>query len=399
MTDPLEDEMRITNTISASITPFFMPNIEIQSYRNKALIVIQVPYSVGPYYLKRDNKEIAYVRFGSTNRTADSDTISTIKTLAKNITFDEMPCSLAPKEGIDWKGVENSFSAVNKEITRNKAKSIGIFSTHSGIDHPSNGGMLLFGIDRMRIFPDAFIRCVRFSGLIRENSVDHIDIDEHLPTAVDEVLNFISKNTFTKTNIGIKRRTNIPQYPPIAIREAVINAIVHADYSIKGSSIIVAIFDDRIEITNPGGLPYGLSLEDAIAGSSRSRNRVIARTFHLLDLIEQWGSGLQKIINACVQNGLKKPIFEEMSSQFRVTIYSEKVQEMIIEEWQEKFLRRLQLIGELSTNDAASFWKIDIRTARRRLKKLIDQGLIAKIGISKNDPYSKYILLKKGPKE
>lgn len=391
LADPLEDEMRIINNISASITPFFMPNIEIQSYRSKALILVQVPYSVGPYYLKKDDKEIAYVRFGSSNRIADADTISTIKALAKNITFDELPCSQAQKNGIDWEGVESSFLAANKQITRNKAKSIGIFSTHSGTEHPSNGGMLLFGKDRLHIFPDAIIRCVRFSGLTRENSIDHIEIDDHLPSAVDGVLSFITKNTFTKTKIGAKSRTTVPQYPPIAIREAVINAIVHTDYSIKGSSIIIAIFDDRIEITNPGGMPYGLSLEDALAGSSRSRNRVITRTFHILELIEQWGSGLQKILNSCLQNGLKKPKLEEMGSQFRVTIYSEKIQEIAIEEWQKKFLQHLQSLGELSTHDAAEFWNIDIRTARRRLKKLAEQGFIAKIGISKNDPYGKYV--------
>jgi ATP-dependent DNA helicase RecG len=389
--DPLEDEMRIINKISDSITPQFRPNIEIQSYRKKALILIQVPYATGPYYFKKDNELIAYVRFGSTNRIADDDTIATMKGLSKNITFDESLCPRASIDELDWAEIQDIFSSVNKSITKNKAKSIGIFSAQSETNHPSNGGMLLFGKNRSDYFPDAIIRCVRFSGLIRENSIDHIEINKHLPMAIDEVLYFITKNTFTKTTIVKKSRINTPQYPLVAIREAIINAIVHTDYAIKGSSIIVAIFDDRIEITNPGGMPYGLSLDDAIAGSSRARNRVITRTFHLLDLVEQWGSGLQKIIHSCLQHGLKSPIFAEIGSQFRVTIYSAKIQNTKTEKWQIVFFERLDSTGGLSASDAATLWDIDIRSARRRLKKLIDIGLVTKIGTSKNDPYGKYI--------
>lgn len=204
LVDPLEDEMRIINAISESVTPFFSPNIDIQTYRNKAIILMQIPYSIGPYYVKKERKETVYVQFGSSNRIADSDTIATIKSLAKNITFDEIPCSQATKDSIDWKGVESSFSQVKKSITKQKAKSIGMYVIHSGTDHPSNGGILLFGKERSDIFPDAIIRCVRFSGFTRENSLDHLDINEHLPVSVDEVLQFISKNTFTKTKIGSK---------------------------------------------------------------------------------------------------------------------------------------------------------------------------------------------------
>ncbi len=389
--DPLEDESRIINALSESVAPQFIPNIEIQSYRKKTLILIHVPYAVGPYHFKKEGKSTVYVRFGSSNRIADLDTILNIKALSQNITFDERPCSLAPKNGLDWKCVEEVFAAENKEITENKAKSMGMLTTLSGADHPTNGGMLLFGINRLQFFPDALIRCVRFTGSARTYSSDHRDIDKHLPSAINEVLDFIAKNTFTSTKIGPKKRVNIPQYPEVAIREAVINALVHTDYSIKGSSIIIAIFDDRIEITNPGGMAYGLSLEDALAGSSRSRNRVIVRVFHFLGLVEQWGSGLQKIIESCIEKGLNPPKFEEMSSQFRVTIYSAKAQKITIEPWQKKFFEHVNSIGGISAKDAADFWKIDIRSARRRLKKFIDEGLLVKVGISKNDPYSKYV--------
>jgi predicted HTH transcriptional regulator len=314
-----------------------------------------------------------------------------MKALARNTTFDESPCPQASMDDLDWKGMEASFLAVDKRITKNKVQSIGICTTLAGSEKPSHGGILLFGKDRLRIFPDAIIRCVRFSGVTKEESIDHIEINRHLPDAIDDVLYFIKKNTFTRAEIGVKRRVDIPQYPSIAVREAILNAIIHTDYAVKGSSIIVAIFDDRLEITNPGAVPYGLSLEGALAGSSRVRNRVIARTFHLLGLIEQWGSGLQKIIQSCIKQGLKPPRFEEIDAQFRVTLYSSKTQKTVIPKGQEAFLDHVRDAGQVSARDAAKFWHIDVRSARRRLKKLMAEGVVAKLGLSRNDPYGTYV--------
>jgi ATP-dependent DNA helicase RecG len=394
--DPLEDEMRIINAISDSITPFFVPNIEIQSYRKKALLIIHVPYAVGPYALKKGSETIVYVRFGSTNRIADEDVIANIETLARNVTFDERACPQASKDAIDWKEAATLVTRVHKTLTKNKAKSLGILCTSSGAEHPSNGGVLLFSKERSVIFPDAIIRCVKFVGPTKEQSIDHRDIDEYLPNAIDEALHFITRNMFVRTEIGPVRRIDIPQYPPAAVREAVINAIVHTDYAIKGSSILIAMFDERIEITNPGALPYGLSLEDALAGSSRSRNRVIARTFHFLGLIEQWGSGLQKIIQSCIKSGLRSPTFEELGSQFRVTIYATAGHKTNTDDpWQTKFMKHLQETDEIGASDAAKLWNIDVRSARRRLKKLVDTGFITKMGTSKNDPHSTYVSCKK----
>lgn len=106
-------------------------------------------------------------------------------------------------------------------------------------------------------------------------------------SGVLEAIAFIERNTMTKSIIGRIHRVDIPQYPPVVLREAVINAIVHADYSFKGANIKIAIFSDRIEIKNPGALPYGLSLEKALSGVSQLRNRVIGHIFRELGLIER----------------------------------------------------------------------------------------------------------------
>lgn len=95
--------------------------------------------------------------------------------------------------------------------------------------------------------------------------------------------------------------------PLTILREALVNAIVHADYSQKGAPIRVSFFDDRIEIENPGILLPGMTIEDVKQGVSRIRNRVIARVFRELDLIEQWGSGFRRILKDAEELGLSQP--------------------------------------------------------------------------------------------
>jgi ATP-dependent DNA helicase RecG len=392
--DPLADEMSIINKISTSVFPALMPTVDIQTYRKKSVILVHVPYMVGPFAVKKGNTSTVYMRLGSTNRAADAETIASIKLLARNLMFDELPCMYAKVDSLDWEAAEKKFSDVGKELSKRRAKDLGIIDTSTGEDRPSNGGVLLYGTTRSKLFPDAIIRCVHFASTTKERSIDHAEINENLPDAVESVLHFIRKNTKVSSIIGESRRIDIPQYPLAAVREAVINAIIHADYAIKGSSIIVALFEDRIEITNPGSLLYGFKLEDALTGSSRCRNRVIAKTFHALKLIEQWGSGLQKIVDSCIEQGLKKPKFEEFSSQFRVTLYSDTSEEVILGPWQEEFLKHLKTVGSINSQDAAEFWRIDVRQAQRRLKKLLDDKLILRVRTSENDPYGMYIVVK-----
>lgn len=133
----------------------------------------------------------------------------------------------------------------------------------------------MFGKNRKELFPHATIRCVRFSGITRDAVLDHQDVDDYLPLALDKITSFVQRNTKLGAEIGPSIRKNIAEYPPVVVKEALTNALIHTDYSAAGSQTQVAIFDDRIEITNPGALPFGLNLEDDLQGVSQLRNRVI----------------------------------------------------------------------------------------------------------------------------
>lgn len=395
LSEILFEEERLANAITDNILPLLTPDIEIQSIRNKELLIIHVSHSIGPYYLKSEGPERGvYVRFGSTNRSVDAEMLDSLRLLAKRIAYDELP---HPQGHLDMEIMKNVFEWVQKRPTGQILENLGIETYRSGKKYPSNGGILLFGSNRLLLFPDSLIRCARFAGLNREKILDQLDIDSPLPIAADYIIAFIERNISKKSYIGRMQREDILQYPSIAIREAVMNALLHTDYAMIGCHIQIAIFNDRIEFTNPGGLPFGQTIEKALAGSSRIRNRVIARVFRELRLIEQWGSGLRRIVEACQERGLKPPLIEELNNQFRLILYSEQIEEMSICHWEQTLLEYLKKENAISAKLAMKLWKVSARTTRIRLKKIQEKGLIVRIGTSENDPNASYIAAKNFP--
>lgn len=391
--NPLAEEERLASAISDTITPLLMPDMETQTFRNKEILIIRVPHMVGPYYIKFEGLEKStYVRLGSTNRIADYQTLEALKYLSKNTSFDEIPCIQSTKESLNWTLITQTFQTVGKNISEQKAKILGIIVDHANRQYPSCGGILLFGSNRFERFPDSMVRCARFATNTREKIIDQLDITIDLTASIAAIISFIERNTSIRLEIGRTRSTDIREYPPEALREAATNAVLHTDYAIKGSSILIAIFQDRIEFTNPGALPFGLSLKHALAGSSRLRNRVIGKVFRELRLIEQWGSGLQRIIETCLQRGLKPPKFEELGNQFRLTIYNSPIEIPFLEPWKKKLLDHLLSSKEINTKQAAALWEVTTRTASARLKQLLGLGLVSKIATSAKDPLGVFVL-------
>ncbi|MFA5250774.1 MAG: ATP-binding protein, partial [Parachlamydiales bacterium] len=390
--NPLLEEEKLANAISDSISPLIVPEIELVSYRNKELLIIRVPHVIGPFFLKKEGLDHGtYVRFGSTNRLVDEEMMASLKLIASNRTFDELPF----QGEIDNELAKTAFQWVKKELNNKTYQMLGIYTDHFGKQVPTIGGILLFGKNRQESFPDAIVRLACFQGNTKEKIIDSIEIISALPFAVSESIKFIERHVSVEAKIGKIFRTDIPQYPPFAIREALINALVHTDYSMKGCHIQVAIFANRIEITNPGGLPFGQTLKKALSGYSRLRNRVIGRVFRELKLIEQWGSGLQRIIETCKKIGLQDPLFEEENNQFRITLFSSRKTKVSMNVWEKKLVDYLQANASIKPQEAAKLWKISDRAARNRLKKMIVGGFIVRISTSEKDPYSIFVLAEK----
>ena len=198
------------------------------------------------------------------------------------------------------------------------------------------------------------------------------------------------KHLLHGADIGTVRRRERWSLPPAAVREAIINAVTHADYASTGAPIRVSIFDNRLEVENPGLLPFGLTVEDLSRGISKLRNRVIGRVFHALGLIEQWGSGVQRMNMACRELGLAPPVFEEIATRFRVTIRGERVSEPTLDDVDKAILTALVDGEGHMTSEIAKAIDRTPRATRTRLARLVDRGLVRELGTGPQDPRRQY---------
>ena len=392
VTEPLALEERAVNLISDSIRPRLMPDLEIVSYRNRQLLAVRVyPSSTRPHYIARTGPDAGtYVRVGSTNRRADAQLIAEMQRFARGESFDERPMPALDSEALDFRVASELFSPVRK-LTRTNIATLRLLTTHQGRSVPTVGGLLLFGQDRLDHFPDAWIQAGRFAGTDKAAIIDQAEFKMSLIQAIEEAIAFVEKHSLHGAVIGRLRRRERWSLPPAAVREAIVNAVAHADYSQQGAPIRVAIFDDRLEVENPGLLPFGLTLTDLPHGISKLRNRVIGRVLHELGLVEQWGSGVPRMLAACRESGLSPPVWNEIGVRLRVTLRTERVGGLDVDPTDRSILDLLEHGAQRSTREIAGAIGLSPRATRTRLGKLVARGLVREIGTGPRDPRRRYI--------
>jgi predicted HTH transcriptional regulator len=395
--EPLAMEERLANLISDNIAPRLIPELEILPWRRRAhVLAVQVyPSPVRPHYLKGAGLENGvFVRVGSTNRRAEPEMVEELRRFVRGESFDERPLPELDSEALDFRAASELFAPVRR-LKRSDLETLRLVARHQGRTVPTVGGVLLFGKERERYFPDAWIQAGRFVGQDRSRIADTTEIRLHLPLAVEEAIAFVRKHDTRAAEIGPVRRTERWGLPPAAVREAVINAVVHADYAQRGAPIRISMFDDRLEVENPGLLPFGLTVEDLHHGISKLRNRVLGRVFHALGLIEQWGSGIQRMTTACREAGLDTPLLEEIGTHFRVSLYTARKHPPRVDQLEQTILDVLSAGKGLSTQQVAAKIKRSPRATRTRLLSLVTRGLVAEVGTSPQDPRRQYFLVKK----
>jgi len=182
----------------------------------------------------------------------------------------------------------------------------------------TNAGYLCFTKEN-DLIPSAVIKGTRFKGKTMVHFLDMKDFKGNLIATVNEVLDFIQRHISMGVGIGAKAaRDEKWDYPLEALREAVVNAIVHRDYTDPGN-IQIRIFDDRLEIWSPGLLPKKLNIKSLLVENrSIPRNRGLAKIFHDIGFIEGWGTGFQRMVEGCAMNGNPKPELKEMTGAFVV---------------------------------------------------------------------------------
>jgi len=389
--EPLALEERLASMISDTIRPRLVPDLEILPWRRTHVLAVQVyPSSNRPHYLEREGPDAGiYVRVGSTNRRADRELTEELRRFARGEAFDEGAMPDLDSEAIDFRAASESFAATRR-LQRKDLETLRLVTAHQGRKVPTVGGMLLFGKDRASHFPDAWIQVGRFRGTNKARIDDQTEIRTYPVPAIEAAIAFVQKHALHGAEIGAVRRTPRWSLPPAAVREAIINAVTHADYAQRGAPLRVSFFDDRLEVENPGLLPFGLTVDDLHRGVSKLRNRVIGRVFHELGLIEQWGSGIQRMAAACRETGLAAPLLEEIGTRFRVTLFTARTAAPIADPIEQAILDSLADDAGLSTRDIAAAIGLTPRATRTRLSKLVQRGLVREIGTSPQDPKRRY---------
>lgn len=319
--NPLDAEEQLCNLISDNIAPRLVPNIELISYQNKTLLSIEVFLSgLRPHFLRSNGIENGvYIRLGSTNRQADHQLTTELQRGVAGISFDALPMPSLSVDNLDLKAIAKDFSG-KREINEQTLQSLRLIAKDQNRLVPTHGGYLLYGLERRQHFDDAWVQCGRFMGTDKSNIFDQTEIDESLPNSLHEVMIFLKKHAFRSADFSQIRRKDIWSIPLDILREVVTNALIHADYSRRGTPLRVAFFDDRIVIESPGVLLPGMTVEDMKRGVSQIRNPVIARVFKELGLIEQWGSGIPGVFRQAAANNLPEPQIEELSGRIRFTV-------------------------------------------------------------------------------
>jgi len=320
--DPLDAEERLCNLIADAISPRLVPNIELVTAHNKTCMIVEVFLSNSrPHWINSEGAENGvYVRLGSTNRKADQALIAELKRPMEGLAFDEMPMPELSVHSLDIAAIQTAFAG-KRVINEQTLINLKLLTSTQGRLAPTKGAILLFGKQRDKYFSDAWIQCGRFYGTEKLDLLDHIDITDPLPQAVEQVMFFLKKHAFKGADLSDLYRRDVWNIPLAMLREGIVNAVVHSDYSQRGAPIRVVFLDDRIEIESPGILLPGLTIEDIKQGTSRIRNHVIARIFRELGLIEQWGTGVSRIFQQARELKLPEPLLEERGMHVRLTIF------------------------------------------------------------------------------
>ena len=329
--DPTDYADRIAGMVSDSIQPPLFPDIYAVPVGERTIIVVEVFASPSrPHFLRRLGKESGtYVRLGSTNRQADSETQLELERQRLGLCFDEEPWLFAAQSR-GSAGTAAAFTAtktilsarLGREVTNTDLVNLRFASQQPDELVPTNAAWILMGADERTA-----VRCARFKGDTMRIFLDQKDYLTDLFSLLDSTMGFLLGNIRLRGEIGPDHLTRIDTYeiPPEALREAVVNALVHRDYSRGGSDIKVAVYDSTVDIISPGGLPRGMTVEDAMGGRSETRNRVIARAFREARLIEQWGTGLSRLVRLCTDHGLRSPELSEEGDFVRVRFFRDSV--------------------------------------------------------------------------
>ncbi len=399
----------ISHVAAAEMEPPLRPKFTIKDFEGKTVVAVEIfeiPADRKPCYYKTAGlQKGAYIRVGNTNRQMTDYEIYGYASFRTQPIIDQEIIPDATLEDLD----RNRLMQYVEDLKRTRPqagylkqpfekilKQLGIMREEEGILRPTLAGLLVFGNYPQAFEPQLVITFLQFYGVTEteqtprgERFLDNQKFEGPLPEMVESTVNHILASIRKSSLIEGLLRRDIPEYPAVAIREALVNAVAHRDYShfVRGSYIQIRLFADRLEIQSPGGL-YGNVTEENLEADQSTRNRWLMRLMEDLHLVENRGSGVSAMLEAMRQANLEPPRFRDRRSSFWVTFRSHTLLNPEAVAWLNRFAekpmndhQRMALVylrhnEGMTNNDYQRLNHVDSVTATRELRNLTDYGLV-----------------------
>lgn len=321
----------ICTAISDGITPTIIPDVYMQSIDNKTVIVVEVEQGKQrPYYLTRKGiTEGVYIRVGATSRPSSRDITTQMYYDDSKESYDALCCKDVYLSQDDINALCTTLKEVAiqkapdemkpyvKTISKNVLENWNIICRdENGIYHPTNAYVFLLGKDSYF----SYIQCAVFKGNEKGIFLDKREYDGPLWKQIEDAYAFVLRNIRLGCRVNGIYRNDIYELPIESIRELIVNAVMNCSF-LMNSHIQVAIYDNRLEITSPGGFMSGVTVTKMKEGYSKIRNRALGNVFLYMNMIEGWGSGIPKLYRQMQQYGLSEPVFVDLEDALRIILY------------------------------------------------------------------------------
>ena len=390
---------RLVNQIIQNTDPKVHPRTTVEKIDEKQIIIIKVKESSDHLVLAFGRR---YKRVGKSTIRMSKDEYERI-ILEKHkdkLYFDSQICKEATladidKEKIRW-FLKKAKAERNLDIDYTASPLEALKRLNLLIDNkPTNAAILMFGKNPQRFFIQSEIRCARFKGIKAVKPfIDMKVINGSIYEQIDQAEKFILFNIKKAAWIepGKIERQEKWEYPPDAIREAIINAIAHRNYN-SSANVHISIFDDRIEIWNPGKLPPPLTPKNLKEEhKSIPVNPSLANLLFLIKYIERWGTGTNDIVKWCREEDLPEPIFKEVTGGFAVVLRKfqipENLESLELNERQKKAIEYLKKYRKITNREYQNLCPdVNRETLRKDLNNLINKKAIIRKGEKKGIYY------------
>jgi len=407
------DAHRIMEEVSGlaaeNMEPALRPEFTLVEVDGKSVLAIEVfeiPVEQKPCFYKTAGLQSgSYIRVGNTNRQMSGYEVFSYLSARAQPTFDEEPVREATLDDLDRERLEEyvrklrrarlDASYLNRPF-EDVLRQLRIARDVDGVLRPTLVGLLMFGAYPQTFEPQLVITLLHYYGTDEaektprgERFLDNRKFEGPIPDMVEAAVNYVMASIRKSSLIEGLLRRDIPEYPEEAVREAVVNAVAHRDYSpyVRGSYIQLRLFADRLEVQSPGGL-YGNVTEETLEEEQSTRNRVLMRLMEDAHLVENRGSGIRAMIDAMRRLNLEPPRFQDRHASFLVTFRSHTLMGPEAIAWLNRFAdrpltdrQRLALVylrynEQLTNSDYQRLNHVDSVTAGRELRGLVQSGLV-----------------------